>query len=399
VRALVQLDQAWADFEHKYITELINIEAKARRIIVQAIEQELQLQQLEKGTDETGWYNLIISAQYRAEQRSFVEFISRLNSVANISRKGRDDLTSDILESAFEVVARCDARELSDALGDRCIGSGRKNKKNAGELGKRDGRPGSVHSSRTASIILAQDIIDSYKAMRRYLQRVSRCMERVDPHLCNNAGLVAHLADWEESWEVGARYLLPEAMRTAVCDLVEQLKAAQLVAPALASMCQDCDVELFMVLPRLIMLSFVAETSPQCRPLIASLIPHRFEASAQDGLCEKLSTFVRDFRMLLHAMSSLCPASKQLPEAVAWEVLVKRAVAGNTNSGVPYGALSSGVQAAARPAVEGFMRDLEFWSVDLQRHCPEDWNQFCSVIVDSLGSEDQRKLRTERFQV
>jgi hypothetical protein len=269
----------------------------------------------------------------------------------------------------------------------------------ASELGKRGGITGSVHSSREASIILAKDIIDSYKAMRQYLQKVSRCMERVDPHLCNNAGLVARLADWEESWEVGARYLLPEAMRTSVCDLVERLKAAQLVAPALASMCQDCDVELFMVLPRLTMLSFLAAPTARCRDVIASLIPHRFKASALDGICEQLSTFVQDFRTLVQALSSLCPASQLLPEAVAWEVLVKRAVAGNTNGGALYSAFSSGVQSAARPAVEGFMRDLEFWSVDLQRHCPEDWNQFCSVIVDSLSSEDQRKLRTERFQV
>merc|ERR1712197_131162 len=116
--------------------------------------------------------------------------------------------------------------------------------------------------------------------MRRYLQKVSRCMERVNPRLCNNNGLVARLADWEERWEVGARYLLPKAMRRAVCDLVQELKAAQLVAPSLASMCQDCDVELFMVLPRLIMLSFVAEPTAPCRKVIASLMPHGFKASA-----------------------------------------------------------------------------------------------------------------------
>jgi len=377
MRALIQLDQAWANFEHKYITELIDIESKAKRLIVQAIKQELQLQQLERGTEEAGWYSLLSSARYRAEQRSLVELISLLNSVANISRKGRDDLTSDILESAFEVLHRCDASEF----------------------GKGGGSSGCAQSSHKASVILAQDIIDSYKAMRRYLQRVSRCVERVDPHLCNNDGLVARLADWEESWEVGAHYLLPKAMRNAVCDLVEQLKAAQLVAPALTSMCQDCDVELFMVLPRLIMLSFVAEPMAQCREVIASLMPHCFKASALDGLCEKLSSLVHDFKTLVQAMSSLCPVSKQLPEAFAREVLVKRAVAGNTNSGAPYGTFSSGMQAAARPALEGFMRDLEFWSVELQRHCPEDWNQFCSVIVDKLGCEHQRKLRTERFQV
>jgi len=179
---------------------------------------------------------------------------------------------------------------------------------------------------------------------------------------------------------------------------VEQIKAAQLIAPALTSMCQDCDVELFMVLPRLIMLSFVAEPAGQCKAVIASLVPHRFKTSDPAGLCEQLATFVQDFRTLVQAMSSLCPVGKQPPRAIAWEVLVKRAVAGNTNCGALYSALNSSMH-AARPAIEGFMRDLEFWSVHLQRHCPEDWNQFCSVIVDSLACEDQRKVRTERFQV
>jgi len=343
---------------------------------VQAIKQELRLQQLEKGTEEAGWYGLLSSAQYRAEQRILVKFISRLNSVATISHKGRDDITSDILESAFDVVHRCDASEVS---------------KGSGSAGSE------------VSLILAQDIIDSYKAMRRYLQRVSRCLEFVDPRLCDNDGLVALLADWEERWEVGARYLLPEATRRAVSDLVEKIKAAQLVAPAFASMCQDCDVEFFMVLPRLTMLSFVAEPKAQCREVIAGLMPHCFKASAPDGLCERLSSLVQDFRTLVQAISSLCSVSKQLPETVAWEILVKRAVAGNSSSGAPYSAFSSDAQAATRPAVEGFMRDLEFCSVDLQRHCPQDWNQFCSVMVDSLGCEDQRrlsrKLSTGHFQV
>ena len=50
--------------------------------------------------------------------------------------------------------------------------------------------------------ILATDVVDSFSAMREYLREVELCLERVDPHLCNNAGLVARLVDWEESWEV-----------------------------------------------------------------------------------------------------------------------------------------------------------------------------------------------------
>merc|ERR1719473_1777640 len=99
----------------------------------------------------------------------------------------------------------------------------------------------------SAARILATDVVESFDAMREYLREVERCLERVDPHLCNNVGLVARLVDWEESWEVGARYVQHTPLLNALCDLVAEIRSAQRLAPALTSMCDECDVELFMV--------------------------------------------------------------------------------------------------------------------------------------------------------
>jgi len=108
-----------------------------------------------------------------------------------------------------------------------------------------------------AARVLALDVVESFAAMRNYLREVERRLERVDPHLCNNAGLVSRLVDWEESWEVGARYLQSSNVLCAICDLVAEVRAAQKITPELTRMCDDCDVELFLVLPRMMWLRFL----------------------------------------------------------------------------------------------------------------------------------------------
>jgi len=373
--ALTALDQAWADFEHQYITELINIEAKARRLIVQAVEQERKLQLLELSLKSVANFRALFEVpEYRQEQRRLVACIARLNSVANINRKGRDDLGVEILESANEALRRCDV----------------------GELGGRGAGSGAAKDACDAARVLAQDIVGSFAAMRAYLQKVGRCLERVDPHLCNNAGLVARLVDWEESWEVGARYVLQPPVLDAVCDLVAEVRAAQQLAPALASMCEDCDVELFLVLPRIIMLCFVAEPEAKRRELLRTLLAHRFEGAAGAGLCPELRGFVGDFGRVRRLLLGARPAGAGAGQA--WELLVRRAVAGAGDEAV-YAGLPPEAREAARAAVEGLMRGLEYWSLDLQRHCPEDWNQFSAVLVECLAGGSQKQQRTSQFQV
>jgi len=394
VTSLTALDQAWADFEHQYITELIDIEAKARRLIVQAVEQERKLQLLELSLKPNGSCRRLVEVpEYRQEQKRLVSCIARLNSVANINRKGRDDLGAEILESAGEVLRRCDAGELGNGGSGGSGGSG----------GASSGHPGDACN---AARVLAQDIVGSFAAMRSYLQKVGRCLERVDPHLCNNNGLVTRLVDWEESWEVGARYVLQPPMLDAVCDLVAEVKAAQQLAPALASMCEDCDVELFLVLPRIIMLCFVADPIAKRRGLLLSLLPHRFSTEA-DGLCPELAGFVEEFKTVKQALAGLLTAGGAVVAhsagAVeltrAWELLVRRAVAGATEDKVVYGFFAPEARDPARSAVESLMRGLEFWSLDLQRHCPEDWNQFSAVLVECLSGGSQKQQRSHGFQV
>ena len=193
INVLYAFDAAWAKFENQYISELISIEEQARQIVVRAVELESQLQRPE-----------LSPATPKAQEieRQFILIIAQLNSVANFRRNGRDDLGCDILEAA-----RAELRSPSPVAG----------------------------RTREAAQILASDILTSYKSMRTYFREVGQIIEHVDPHLCNNQGLVARLVDWEETWEIGVRYVKAKPLLDAVCDLVDEIRAVQKLAPELTT--------------------------------------------------------------------------------------------------------------------------------------------------------------------
>mmetsp|Transcript_142773 Transcript_142773/g.397704 ORF Transcript_142773/g.397704 Transcript_142773/m.397704 type:complete len:539 (+) Transcript_142773:162-1778(+) len=374
--ALVALDFTWASFEHKYITELIDIEEKARRLIVQAIEHERCLQLLEAHHGEGEVLQQL--PDYHEDQKRLVGSIAHLNSVANFRRKGRDDLGADVLVDAIATLRRCDIAE----------------------------RSGESTELLSAARILATDVVESFQAMREYLREVERCLERVDPHLCNNVGLVARLVDWEESWEVGTRYVQHEKLLNAVCDLVAEIRVAQRLVPALTTMCDECDVELFLVLPRIIWLRFLANPV-QLSELLKSLLPHRFiEPKEKPGADQgrlwdaELEGFVEKFRCAKQALMDARPTGASAPpstessEKAAWEILVKRVVLGAGGKEDACSCLPPALRDDARVAVEGLMHELERWSIELQRHCPEDWNQCSAILVQCLTGGTQKQKST-----
>mmetsp|Transcript_93984 Transcript_93984/g.271683 ORF Transcript_93984/g.271683 Transcript_93984/m.271683 type:complete len:524 (-) Transcript_93984:315-1886(-) len=367
--AMVALDYAWANFEHKYISELIEIEEKARRLIIDAIEHERSVTAFE---EEYRAEMLNTIGEYVEAQRLLVGSIGRLNSVANVRRKGRDDLRVDVFFDAMKTLHRCDVAERGGESTERLI----------------------------AARILATDVVESFQGIRDYLREVCHCLERADPHLCNNAGLVARLTDWEESWELGTRYMQNEKLLSGVCDLVAEIRHAQRVAPALTTMCDECDVELFLVLPRMIWLRFLAQPH-QHTELLRSLLPHRFPkedevkgnlAFKERGEAEEATwdADVEAFLQRYRATQDLLLTGRC--GKGAWEVLVKHIVNGSISS------KDDNLDKAAKESVEDLHRSLERWSMELQRHCPEDWNQCCAILVQCL-TKDTKKSKPVPFQV
>merc|ERR1719416_20295 len=227
--------------------------------------------------------------------------------------------------------------------------------------------------------------------MRQYFRKVNDCIEHVDPHLCNNSGLVARLVDWEEAWEVGARYVRSAPLLDAVCDLVAEMKAAQQLVPELTTMCEDCDVELFMVLPRIVMLCFLADPLSRRTELVRSLLPHRFSPPSEGNMGAafmkvdpELKALYDRFRDTMQLLTGCAKSSRmpQAPRGVAWEALMKQAILGTEDQ----------VSPEHRASVADLLRAVERWSLELQRHCPEDWNQ-CSACWCIACWGHRRRLR------
>jgi hypothetical protein len=355
--ALVAFDVAWAGFEGRYIGELIAIEEQARQLIVHAVTAESDLQAAEVQADS--------AVQEEAEKR-FVRCVQHLNSVANFKRKGRDDLGYDTLFRAREVLQQCQLRKDATAAEAR---------------------------AREAAFALASDVIGSYQAIRQYFRKVADFIEHVDPHLCNNAGLVARLVDWEETWEVGARYVRSAPLLDAICDLVAEIRTAQQIVPELTTMLEDCDVELFMILPRMVVLVFLADPTSRRTELVRSLLPHRF-SPASDGntgaafmkVDPELKALYDKFKETMQMM-----ASKGGSKSAAWERLVKQAILGDGQD------TQRDVVGAGNHVLE-LLHVAEKWSLELQRHCPEDWNQCSAVLVHCLAGGSQKKAQG-KFQV
>jgi hypothetical protein len=448
--ALAALDRAWADFECQYITELMEIEDRARDIVVEAVNIEQKLQgieaeaaklrtdSIEDGPSRPAFelYGELqklsygdASARLRAEfmeaRRNLVACIARLNAVANFNRKGRDDINVEVLESAMAILRDCKSDEATS--------------------------PRSAEE-RAVAISLASDVLDSFKAMREYLSEVKTLISRVDPHLRNNPGLVARLVDFEETWEIGARYVCDAAVMDEVCGLVAEMRLAARAVPSLGEMLEHCAVELFLCLPRVAWLRYLASAASKkcikpgesslakaaqqkrgrnrgraktlptggtygdrcqsgCSGLVRAMLPRRFDSAIfSDGLDALVAKFekARDcIQQALQEEQSSCSDSGSDPQQVsdllaARIIMLQRAVAGTGDAAYDVYAQSLGqgpTREAAVNAVEELMHDLEAYSIELQRHCPEDWNQCAAVLVQQLTEGGEKKERRKGFRV
>jgi len=415
------LDHTWAAFECQYITELMEIEIRARATIVEAVgrEQNLQRMELEASKLRTdiveelycgGVPNAGLVAEILEERRNLVTCIAQLNTVANFNRKGRDDIDAEVLESAIATLRECKADDAA----------------------AREGA-----EERNVASNLALDVIESFQAMREYFSVVKDLIHRVDPQLRHNHGLVARLEDFEETWEIGARYVADSDVRNEVCSLVAEVRSAARAVPALKEMLENCSVELFLCLPRIVWLRYLASTAKKRRDTgenargktlrgrnrgRAKTMPAGGTFGANDdGACGDGSGLVRAmlpkrfdsaiFSDGVHALvvkfeKASCCIQQTLHETEDQElatrlVFLRRATAGSgeeTSDNYAESFKRGPGRAAAIAATEELMHDLEAYSMELQRHCAEDWNQCAAVLVQQL-TECERKNRRSQFKV
>lgn len=136
------------------------IESDARRFITEAIFLDAGISAIE---NECSLFSLKDNKKYHSLRTSLVGLIGKINSVANIEGKGRDDLSIDILIAAEGLSKRISANHSI------CIK------------------------------ILADKIKNSFANMRMIFKKYEQNIEIVDPQLKNNPELVDGLIKFENS--------------------------------------------------------------------------------------------------------------------------------------------------------------------------------------------------------
>nr|CEL64595.1 TPA: Phospho-2-dehydro-3-deoxyheptonate aldolase,related [Neospora caninum Liverpool] len=200
VPVLVDLDCKWADFEQEYILELIQIERKARRYVMDVISLENQLIYLDssvatlvaKGDASVQTAHLHIWQQWQSCRREYVKKMFRLNSIANYRRKGRGDLDLSVLETAENIIKTSESQ------------------------------PGHVYECVSS---IAGSCVASFNDFRKHITELAQTPERIDPHLCNNVALVNHLVRVEETWELAQKYLMDAQRLRNVIHIVDFIVA------------------------------------------------------------------------------------------------------------------------------------------------------------------------------
>lgn len=102
-QSLRNFDVAWTTYEQYYVYELMVIETDSRRFIINAIKADEELLNFENNSNLRG-EDLLNNSDYNAKREELVSQLSQINSVCNMSGKGRDDLIDvAILRAAEEV--------------------------------------------------------------------------------------------------------------------------------------------------------------------------------------------------------------------------------------------------------------------------------------------------------
>ena len=168
---LIDFDAKWVQYEEIYINELISIEEKARKLILEGIKLENDITTYETKSKIKGKL-LINDKNYNELRRKLILNILEINKIANVNGKGRSDLSPEILFRAEKVLVTVSENQSK---------------------GMRN---------------LALKIKNALNVIRQLFRKFSKNIEGVDPRLGNNKDLSKYLLYFENKFELGKVYLL-----------------------------------------------------------------------------------------------------------------------------------------------------------------------------------------------
>lgn len=202
-----------------YIEQLIIIEDQAKKTILDTVYVEEALTEYEANQKIKGKIFYHSEPEYHQARRKLCQKIAKLNSIANIYGKGRDDLSYDILEAAENVL-----KKISDSQS---------------------------KSLRT----VAEKIRESFNKLRDVLKGFAENIEMVDPQLRNNCDLVDALAQYEVHWEKGKRYFVEKRKECQILAFSTILEAAKQKYPTFKDLLEFSDPSVFWMIASVVVLN------------------------------------------------------------------------------------------------------------------------------------------------
>lgn len=322
-QCIQEFDTLWVEFEQLYVHELMAIESDARRYIEEAIQLEHQISLIELKSKDLN--RTVDSPQVLDLKSKLVIIIGKINSVANIEGKGRDDLTIDIFKSAENLLRRMSTQT-------KCI--------------------------RT----LAEKIRQSFTGLRNLFRKYSQNIEIVDPQLKNNPELVEALAKFESTWERGKIYFLNSKKCNQLVFLSNMIESISGKYRVFREQLEYSDSELFVSIPALLILKALeGEDRGICKSFFSPMFD---ENENVGGIWKRLK---RSYNLGKLAASSVNEYTELIMDIMLSEPFDKL--------------FRSQVLNEKFDNLDGTINKIKYLAIELHRHKPTDWNRFLDIIL------------------
>lgn len=336
--------------------------------ILDAIDAERELTQLENSSLDKLRLTIKDKKHKLVKAKSkLVEWICKINAVANVNGKGRDDLKYSILEAAEE--RKLQAQEYMNLL----------------EFGNK----------KSCFTQLYNNLYSSLNNFRLLLTKYSENIEVVDPQLKNNVELVEAITDFENIWSKGNLFLVDE--NKFKCFLVTGWYIEQLIEKYSNFRTQiECrDYEIFMAIPTLIIQSavleiikhnlqpngtFNVENKPKLKigtnfvNILANFWPNIIEFKSNEyEMSLNLVKLITKYYEVIKNLND----SEQLEMDEAINILESHTINDTLND------LSSEYSNAICKADVEQLLTIKSLSMDLQRSKPSEWNELLDIWISS----------------
>ena len=329
--ALVAFDKNWVKYEEKYIFELIDIEKKSRKIIVDAINIENEITKYENQCNLKG--KLVLNdKKYNQLREKLIEIILKLNKVANEEGKGRSDLPVDILFKAEKVLVTVSENQSK---------------------GMRN---------------LAFKIKNAIQNLRILLRKYAKYIEEIDPQLKNNKKLSKLLFNFESKWEQGKIYLMNNnkynqllffsQIIEIICEKYNKYSIRELI--------ENDDPSIFISLPSILLLKAIyKEDQNICSEYINGL----FDKNTESGklfydmqlIQKKMKKIIKDKNKTYNLLEKLI-----LFDGTKEQNDIENELKIYINENI----------------IKEFKNGLTNLSMHLQRYKPTEWNTFFELAMD-----------------